>query len=246
MKYAAANHKNDEVPRMAPSDGLDIHLEKDSLMMIQPTEHDLRWGAILKDYAGNNAKRRTAKRKIMNNIAVTIGNCCVVNSEENMRRQREQLIMADSVAEISRMEAEEKAAEKRAKTKVHDEKVPAAAEKLEKNSRVVSTLTVKEMKAILFKVYNITLGDTTRKPDCIKALDKQMGSNIDKYNDYLRLLAADNAVVADDIADVVPPALAAIEDVRTAESEEEVEESVSNSKDNDNDTLEEGEEKEAI
>ena len=156
MKHAAANHENDEVPRMAPSDGLDIHLEKDSLMMIQPTEHDLRRGAILKDYAGNNAKRRTAKRK-MNNIAVTIGNCCVVNSEENMRRQREQLIMADSVAEISRMEAEEKAAEKRAKTKVHDEKAPAAAEKLEKNSRVVSTLTVKEMKAILFKVYNITL-----------------------------------------------------------------------------------------
>ena len=57
------------------------------------------------------------------------------------------------------------------------------------------------------------------------------------------MLAADNAAVADDIADVVPPASAAI---GTAESEEEVEESVSNSKDNDNDTLEEGEEKEAI
>ena len=55
MARAAANHDNDEVPRMAPSDGLDIHLEKDSLMMIQPTEYDLRRGAILKDYAGNNA-----------------------------------------------------------------------------------------------------------------------------------------------------------------------------------------------
>ena len=61
-----------------------------------------------------------------------------------MRRQREQLIMADSVAEISRMEAEEKAVEKRAKNKVHDDNAPAAAAKLEKNSRVVSTLTVKE------------------------------------------------------------------------------------------------------
>jgi len=179
----------------------------------------------------------------LNNIALTVGNSVVVNSEENMRRQREQLIMADSVAEISRMEAEEKAVENRVKNKVHDEKAPAAAAKLEKNSRVVSTLTVKEMKAILFKVYNITLGETTRKPDCIKALDSQMGSNIDKYKDYLRLLAADDAaVVANDIADVVPPALAAIEDVRTAESEEEVEEPVSNSIDND--TLEDGEEKE--
>lgn len=240
MKHAAEDHDNDEVPRMAPSEALDINLFKDSLMMIQPTEYDLRRGAILKDYAGNNAKRRTAKRKL-NNIAVTIGNCCVVNSEENMRRQREQLIMADSVAEISRMEAEEKAVEKRAKNKVHDENAPAAAAKLEKNSRVVSMLTVKEIKAILFKVYNIILG-STRKPDCIKALESQMGSNIDKYNDYLRLLAADNAALADDNAAVVPPALATIEDVRTAESEEEVEEPVSNAIDDD--TLEDREEME--
>ena len=63
---------------------------------------------------------------------------------------------------------------------------------LQQNSCVVSTLTVKEIKAILFKVYNIILG-STRKPDCIKALESQMGSNIDKLNDYLRLLAADNA-----------------------------------------------------
>ena len=127
------------------------------------------------------------------------------------------------------MEAKEKAVE-------NDENAPAAAAKLEKNSRVVSTLTVKEIKAILFKVYNITLA-STRKPDCIKALESQMGSNIDKYKDYFRLLAADNAAVADDIADVVPPALATIEDVRTAESEEEVEEPV-------NDSLEDREEKE--
>jgi hypothetical protein len=57
---------------------------------------------------------------------------------------------------------------------------------LQQNSRVVSTLTVKEIKAILFKVYNIILG-STRKPDCIKALESQMGSNIDKLNDYLLL-----------------------------------------------------------
>ena len=44
-----------------------------------------------------------------------------------------------------------------------------------------------------------------------------MASSIGKYEDYFRLLATDNAAV-------VPPALATIEDVRTAESEEEVEE----------------------
>ena len=50
MKHAAEDHDNDEVPRMAPSEALDINLFKDSLMMIQPTEYDLRRGAILKDY----------------------------------------------------------------------------------------------------------------------------------------------------------------------------------------------------
>ena len=52
-----------------------------------------------------------------------------------------------------------------------------------------------------------------------------MASSIGKYKDYLRLLAADNAAV-------VPPALATIEDVRTAESEEEVEELALNAIDN--------------
>jgi hypothetical protein len=40
--------------------------------------------------------------------------CGVINSEENMHRQREQLIMAESVTEISRLEAEEKVIEKQA------------------------------------------------------------------------------------------------------------------------------------
>jgi hypothetical protein len=133
-----------------------------------------------------------------------------------MRWLREQLIMADSVAEISRLEADEKMIEKLAKNKVHDEKAPAAATKLEGKGRVANKLTVKEIEAVLCKVYSITLGGSHRKIDYVKALENEMASSIGKYEDYLRLLAADNAAI-------VPPALAAIEDVRTAESEEEVE-----------------------
>ena len=104
MKQAATKGKglnDDEVPQMEPNAGLDIHLYEDSLKMIHPTPYELHWGAIVKDYIGNNALCRTAKKKL-SNIGLTIGNCGVVNSKENMRRQREQLIMADSVAEISR------------------------------------------------------------------------------------------------------------------------------------------------
>jgi hypothetical protein len=88
-------------------------------------------------------------------------------------------------------------------------------------------LTVKEIEAILFKVYNITLGGSNlRKPDYVKALKKEMASvsGIGKYEDFLWLLAADNAAM-------VPPALATIENVGTAEGEEEVEEPASTASD---------------
>jgi hypothetical protein len=67
MKHTAVEGKgldNDKVSRMEPSEGLDIHLKVDSLKMIQPTPYDLRQGAILKDYIGNNAICRTTKRKL--------------------------------------------------------------------------------------------------------------------------------------------------------------------------------------
>ena len=135
--------------------------------------------------------------------------------------------MAESVAEISRLEAEEKVIEKQAKNKVHDEKATAAVAKLEEKGRAVTKLTVKEIEAILCKVYSITLGGShLRKNDYVKALEREMASasGIGKYEDFLRLLAADNAAM-------VPPALATIEDVGTAEGEEEVEEPASTASD---------------
>jgi hypothetical protein len=109
-KHAAGKGEEldeDEVPWFKLIKGLMIHLLNDSLKMIQPTAYDLCCCAILKDYIGNNALCKTTKRKL-NNFSLVVGNCDVINSEENMRQQREQLIMAESVAEISRLEAEEK------------------------------------------------------------------------------------------------------------------------------------------
>ena len=125
--------------------------------------------------------------------------------------------MADFVAEISRLEADKKMIEKRAKNKVHDEKAPSEATKLEGKGHDANKLTVREIEAILFKVYSITLGGSHRKSNYVKASSNEMTSSIGKYEDYLRLLAADNAAM-------VPPALAAIEDVHTADSQVEVEE----------------------
>jgi hypothetical protein len=75
-----------------------------------------------------------------------------------MKRIKEQLIMADSVAEIHCRDAADKELEKQQKNKAYDEKAPASARKLEERGRHVGKLTVGDIESILFAVYNITLG----------------------------------------------------------------------------------------
>ena len=104
-----------------------------------------------------------------------------------------------------------------------------------------SIKNTKKQRALIDKTSNDVLGHNfaTTTAAASAMIDVYF---IDKYNDYVRLLATDNTAVADDNAAVAPPALATIEDARTAESEKEVEEPVSNAIDND--TLEDREEKE--
>ncbi len=59
---------------------------------------------------GNNAARKCARRKL-NLYGYLVSHCGVVNSKENMNRMKEQLVMADSVSEIHRKEAEDKVLE---------------------------------------------------------------------------------------------------------------------------------------
>ena len=85
---------------MHPSANLCVHLYPDSLKSIQPTANQLRRGATIKDYIGNNTARKCARRRKLNSYRYLVGHCGVVNSAENMKRMKEQLIMADLVAEI--------------------------------------------------------------------------------------------------------------------------------------------------
>jgi len=111
---------------MCPS--ANVHLYPDSLKSIQPTANQLSRGAIFKDYFGNNAARKCARRKL-NSHGYLGGHCGVVNSAENIKRMKEQLVMADSVAEIHRKEAADKVIEKLERNKMNAEE--AAVRKLE-------------------------------------------------------------------------------------------------------------------
>jgi hypothetical protein len=109
LKHAAAKGKgwnNNKMSQMKPSSGLGLLFDNNSINLIQPTLYDLRHGAIVKDNICNNAACKNARRK-MDSIGYLVGHCGLFISEEN-QRMREQLTMADSVAEINQLEAEDK------------------------------------------------------------------------------------------------------------------------------------------
>ena len=67
VHHASAKGKGsdeDEPSLMHPSANLCVHLYPDLLKSIQPTANQLRRGANIKDYVGNNAARKCARRKL--------------------------------------------------------------------------------------------------------------------------------------------------------------------------------------
>ena len=108
--------------------------------------------------------------------------------------------MVDSVSEIYRKEAEDKVLEKLEKNKMNDEKAPVAVRKLKDKGRKVVKITVAEIESILFSVYNITMdGSKLRKADYVSALEKEMATNIIKYESFVRnietVLASEGTVI---------------------------------------------------
>ena len=92
--------KAEEV-KCGPSAALDIHLMGDSLEITTPTFEDMRHHNILRDHAGERAKRKCAQRKL-NSVGLVVGHCAVVDSAENMQRMQEELQFTAACAEINR------------------------------------------------------------------------------------------------------------------------------------------------
>ena len=114
----------------------------------------------------------------MNSIGTVIGTCTVVNSEENMEKMRKELEFSNAMAEISRLGAVDKAEEEKKKDEEFRDNAPAAEKKLEKDLAQFSKLTVKDIKALLYQVYNIALsGSKLRKHDYVKALEKELNQD---------------------------------------------------------------------
>jgi len=180
--------------RLQPSAGLDLDINEESIRMIQPTMADLVRGAIIRDACGANAKRKCAKRKLTN-IGTIVGQSAVVNSDENMKRMRESLEFSETVANIRRLEAD--AQEKKKVESIQEllDKAPEAARKIEGCGRNLESraATVEFIKAILFKVYSISMsGSKLKKVDYAKALKKEFERDIGKYESYVASLENNN------------------------------------------------------
>ena len=123
----------------------------------------------------------------LNSYGYLVRHCGVDNSAENMKRMKEQLVMANLVAKIHQKEAADKVVEKLERNEIKDENAPAAVWKLEDKGRKVMKLTVAEIELVLlFSVDNITMdGFKLRKADYVGAFKKDMSTNILKYKSFV-------------------------------------------------------------
>jgi hypothetical protein len=61
-----------ETVQLSPLTGLNLELSHDNLECIQPTELEVRCGAIMRDAFGERAVRKCLQRKL-NNLAIIVG-----------------------------------------------------------------------------------------------------------------------------------------------------------------------------
>jgi hypothetical protein len=95
-----------------PSPFLDCAVSKEQRMMMAPTPSDLSRREIMKAAGGTGASQKLAKRKL-DMFASIKSHSGVANDPKRLKRMQSQLEMAASLAEISRLDADQKARQKK-------------------------------------------------------------------------------------------------------------------------------------
>ena len=191
--------------QLEPSAGLDIHLQPDSMTCIIPTNSQLRHGEVLRDAVGEGAECKCSQRKLTN-IGTVVGQCAVLNSDENIKKIENNLMFVAAVAEVARHKTNEKSEKEKQKKKQYDDIAPKAAAKLEKNGRNIETMSVKEMEALLLVIFGVSMPRSgVRKNEVQRRLRKTMEDDTaKKYERFLLLhdiLLSEDAIVGVDDAD---------------------------------------------
>jgi hypothetical protein len=126
----------------------------------------------------------------LNNLAIIVGRYTVINNNANMLCAREQLEFANTMAEIERKEDDLKKLKEKESLKLHNEKAPSAAAKLEVSGRKVASLTKGELESLLYTVYGVNLANSKgslklKKGDYVEALKNEFLRDIKKYDVFI-------------------------------------------------------------
>ena len=138
---------------LAPSARLNCEYTAEQQRLLDPSAMDYSMQQIGASVFGESAKKNLAKRKLdaLGNIR---GECGWANDEKRLKRLKNTLELATSIAEINKITASEKAQAQSESTLKLIELVPGALQKLGEKDGDVAALTIPQMKALAFVRFN--------------------------------------------------------------------------------------------
>lgn len=176
-----------------PTEALGLMIGDRQMECINPSEDDLRKGRLIADAGGQGATMKIAKRKL-DSLAYVRGRCGNMLHPDRMKRVRNQLKLAESMASIHRMEAEEAATKKQHEEGELRKLAPEAATMIEKVRNGVldqsdavkdRKFTKKHVAALLLQVYGTRISSSKSKKEHVQVLFNAFEKEKDKLQNYI-------------------------------------------------------------
>lgn len=162
--------------KLQPSAYLNLEISSEQTMLFNPTIEDIQIREILRDAAGPGATKKLAKRKL-DMCTYVNAFCCYANSPERIKRMREAVRVAASLAEIAAADITEQSMKKQEELRALTDLASEALEKWKSKANDFSKLTIKELRALRFRYYNVIEKKVGNKQQEIDKLAKLYESN---------------------------------------------------------------------
>ena len=135
--------------QLRPSRHLDVEMTPTQQQLLDPAPQDFAMHEIMRTCHGKGAKKAMAQRKIdaLGNIR---GACGFANDPVRLARLKNQLQLAESLADISKVADDEKATKRSAETSILITAAPDAIKRLIEKGGNIAQITIKDMDAIAF------------------------------------------------------------------------------------------------
>lgn len=159
-----------------PSSYLDVTVSDGQRELLRLSSRDFTMRNIMKDAGGTKADQKLAKRKLdmHGNIKSHSG---LQNDEKRLKSLRNELQLADSIAEIARVDKASKAKKKNESHQELLELAPKARDNLQAKNGNVSKITKKEISSILLMYYSIDKSASCKKDELVSTLEKAIASD---------------------------------------------------------------------